>query len=112
MLEPAGNGFIRQSFLDGEAAQGLVKTESITTSLTEETNTVMQKVSDIVSLPHLRDGEFSAHVRRAELHRRNTVDELITFESQQRQALDPIEQDLYLMQTYINEFSSLFQSRQ
>lgn len=110
MLEPAGNGFIRQSFLDGEAAQGLVKTESITTSLTEETNTVMQKVSDIVSLPHLRYGEFSAHVRRAELHRRNTVDELITFESQQTQALDPIEQDLYLMQTYINEISSLFQS--
>ncbi|URM32858.1 LXG domain-containing protein [Cytobacillus firmus] len=110
MLEPASNGFIRQSFLDGEAAQGLVKTESITTSLTEETNAVMQKVSDIVSLPHLQDGEFSAHVRRAELHRRNTVDDLMTFDSQQTLALDPIEQDLHLMQTYIDEISSLFQS--
>lgn len=110
MLEPASNGFIRQSFLDGEAAQGLVKTESITTSLTEETNAVMQKVSDIVSLPHLQDGEFSAHVRRAELHRRNTVDDLMTFDSQQTMALDPIEQDLHLMQTYIDEISSLFQS--
>ncbi|WP_404357081.1 HNH endonuclease [Cytobacillus firmus] len=110
MLEPASNGFIRQSFLVGEAAQGLVKTESITTSLTEETNAVMQKVSDIVSLPHLHDGEFSAQVRRAELHRRNTVDDLMTFDSQQTLALDPIEQDLHLMQTYINEISSLFQS--
>ncbi len=110
MLEPASNGFIRQSFLDGEAAQGLVKTESITTSLTEETNAVMQKVSDIVSLPHLHDGEFSAYVRRAELHRRNTVDDLMTFDSQQTLALDPIEQDLHLMQTYIDEISSLFQS--
>ncbi|WP_276570912.1 ribonuclease YeeF family protein [Cytobacillus firmus] len=110
MLEPASNGFIRQSFLDGEAAQGLVKTESITTSLTEETNAVMQKVSDIVSLPHLQDGEFSAYVRRAELHRRNTVDDLMTFDSQQTLALDPIEQDLHLMQTYIDEISSLFQS--
>lgn len=110
MLEPASNGFIRQSFLDGEAAQGLVKTESITTSLTEETNAVMQKVSDIVSLPHLQDGEFSAHVRRAELHRRNTVDDLITFDGQQTLALDRIEQDLHLMQTYIDEISSLFQS--
>ncbi len=110
MLEPASNGFIRQSFLDGEAAQGLVKTESITRSLTEETNAVMQKVSDIVSLPHLQDGEFSAHVRRAELHRRNTVDDLITFDGQQMLALDPIEQDLHLMQTYIDEISSLFQS--
>ncbi|WP_162271996.1 ribonuclease YeeF family protein [Cytobacillus oceanisediminis] len=110
MLEPASNGFIRQSFLDGEAAQGLVKTESITTSLTEETNAVMQKVSDIVSLPHLQDGEFSAHVRRAELHRRNTVDDLITFDGQQTLALDPIEQDLHLMQSYIDEISSHFQS--
>lgn len=110
MLEPASNGFIRQSFLDGEAAQGLVKTESITRSLTEETNTVMQKVSDIVSLPHLQDGEFSAQVRRAELHRRNTVDDLMTFDGQQTLALDPIEQDLHLMQTYIDEISSLFQS--
>ncbi|WP_282142491.1 ribonuclease YeeF family protein [Cytobacillus oceanisediminis] len=110
MLEPASNGFIRQSFLDGEAAQGLVKTESITTSLTEETNAVMQKVSDIVSLPHLQDGEFSAHVRRAELHRRKTVDDLITFDGQQTLALDPMEQDLQLMQTYIDEISSLFQS--
>ncbi|WP_353737028.1 T7SS effector LXG polymorphic toxin [Bacillus sp. CMF12] len=30
----------------------------MTSSLTEETNAVMQKVSDIVSLPHLQDGEF------------------------------------------------------
>ncbi|WHY34504.1 LXG domain-containing protein [Cytobacillus firmus] len=110
MLEPASNGFIRQSFLVGEAAQGLVKTESITNSLTDETNAVMQKVSDIVSLPHLQDGEFSAHVRRAELHRRNTVDDLMTFDSQQTLALDPIEQDLHLIQTYIDEISSLFQS--
>ncbi|MFY2157936.1 T7SS effector LXG polymorphic toxin [Cytobacillus firmus] len=69
-----------------------------------------KKVSDIVSLPHLQDGEFSAHVRRAELHRRNTVDDLMTFDSQQTLALDPIEQDLHLMQTYIDEISSLFQS--
>jgi hypothetical protein len=110
MLEPASNGFIRQSFLVGEAAQGLVKTESITNSLTDETNAVMQKVSDIVSLPHLQDGEFSANVRRAELHRRNTVDDLMTFDSQQTLALDPIEQDLHLMQTYIDEISSHFQS--
>ncbi|KAF0822529.1 hypothetical protein KIS1582_3676 [Cytobacillus firmus] len=110
MLEPSSNGFIRQSFLDGETAQGLVKTESITTSLTEETNAVMQKVSDIVSLPPLHDGEFSAHVRRAELHRRNTVDDLMTFDSQQTLVLNPIEQDLHLMQTYIDEISSLFQS--
>ncbi|MCS0656359.1 ribonuclease YeeF family protein [Cytobacillus firmus] len=110
MLEPASNGFIRQSFLVGEAAQGLVKTESITNSLTDETNAVMQKVSDIVSLPHLQDGEFSAHVRRAELHWRNTVDDLMTFDSQQTLALDPIEQDLHLIQTYIDEISSLFQS--
>ncbi|WP_243506627.1 LXG domain-containing protein [Cytobacillus oceanisediminis] len=110
MLEPASNGFIRQSFLDGEAAQGLVKTVSITISLTEETNAVMQKVSDIVSLPHLQDGEFSAHVRRAELHRRNTVDDLITFDGEKTLALDPIEQDLHLMQTFIDEISSLFQS--
>ncbi|WP_280516138.1 T7SS effector LXG polymorphic toxin [Bacillus sp. NTK034] len=110
MLEPASNGFIRQNFLDGEAAQGLVKTEFITNSLTEETNAVLQKVSDIVSLPHLQDGEFSAHVRRAELHRRNTVDHLMTFDSQQTLALDPIEQDLHLMKTYIDGISSLFQS--
>ncbi|MFE4525210.1 polymorphic toxin type 15 domain-containing protein [Cytobacillus firmus] len=45
-----------------------------------------------------------------ELHRRNTLDDLMTFDSQQTLALDPIEQDLHLMQTYIDEISSLFQS--
>ncbi|WP_332651308.1 LXG domain-containing protein, partial [Lysinibacillus sp. 54212] len=54
-LEPARDGLIRQSFLEGELHQGILHAKNTTIALTGEANDIMQTVSDIVALPPLRE---------------------------------------------------------
>ena len=65
-LEPNASGFIRESFLEGEVEQGLEDIAQLTESLTDEANSIMQEVSDIVSLPKLDDSEVQEGVRNAD----------------------------------------------
>ncbi len=52
-LEPNSSGYILETFLDGELEQGLTLIANLTASLTDEANSIMDQVSDIVGLPHL-----------------------------------------------------------
>ncbi|MER2077171.1 T7SS effector LXG polymorphic toxin, partial [Psychrobacillus psychrotolerans] len=54
-LEPDSSGYILETFLDGELEQGLTLIGELTASLTDEANSIMDQVSDIVALPHLDD---------------------------------------------------------
>ena len=54
-FEPDSSGYILESFLEGELEQGLAEIRQLTANLTDETNSIMDQVSDIVSLPNLHD---------------------------------------------------------
>jgi len=106
-LEPDVSGFIRQESLEGEVEQGLNNAKQVTEELTNETNNIMDSVSDIVSLPNLDDSEVQASVQDAKRERNQTIEHLMQFDQSQSSALTTIQSDLLLMKTWISNIESM-----
>ncbi|WP_399627935.1 ribonuclease YeeF family protein [Sporosarcina sp. SG10008] len=107
-LEPDMNGFIRQTFLEGEVEEGLTGISQLTSSLTDEANAIMNQVADIVALPHLNDSDVQEGVRDARRKRDKTIADLYEFDANQTRALIAIENDLKTMETWISDIEGLF----
>ncbi|MDQ0219757.1 hypothetical protein ELQ35_20570 [Peribacillus cavernae] len=58
-FEPSESGFISESFLEGDLDNGLQKAMNTTIELTNETNSIIQSVQDIVSIPFFRTTTLS-----------------------------------------------------
>ncbi|WP_144509667.1 ribonuclease YeeF family protein [Bacillus sp. FJAT-22090] len=106
-LEPDPNGFIRQSFLEGEVEEGLTEISQVTSNLTDETNAIMDQVADIVALPHLDDSGVQDGVTNAKKKRDNTVTDLNEFDSTQTTALTQVESDLLTLELWLLEIEGM-----
>ena len=82
-LEPDPAGYIRQEFLEGELEQGLTLIGNLTEALTNEANSIMDSVSDIVALPHLDDSAVQEGVITSKKKRDDTVQKLNEFDYSQ-----------------------------
>ena len=76
-------------------------------SLTDEANSIMDHVSDIVGLPHLDDSGVQEGVIRSKRKRDDTISQLYEFDATQTSALHPIEQDLQTMNTWLTDMEGL-----
>ncbi|WP_158701668.1 ribonuclease YeeF family protein [Lentibacillus sp. Marseille-P4043] len=106
--EPETSGMIRQDFLENDVTSGLEKVKNVTTGLTDEANSVMDSVQDIVALPKLDDEEFLHHVQRGKKRTKDTVEQLHDLDNSQTKALEPIEEQLRTMNDYIADIQSVF----
>ncbi|ADC49348.1 hypothetical protein BpOF4_06440 [Alkalihalophilus pseudofirmus OF4] len=108
-LEPAANGRIVESFLEGDLEQGLRQVEMVTANLTNGTNAAMQTVSDLVALPHIRDDEVKHYVQKARQEKDQTIEHLHQFDYEQTASLKSVEADVNLMERYVQELQAMFQ---
>ncbi|MDF2065910.1 LXG domain-containing protein [Bacillus sp. Cr_A10] len=106
-LEPDQNGFIRQSFLEGEVEEGLTEISQVTSNLTDESNAIMDQVADIVALPHLNDSGVQDGVKNARKKRDDTVTDLNEFDSTQTNALSQVEADLLMMELWLIDLEGM-----
>lgn len=106
-LEPDPNGYIKQAFLEGEVEEGLTAISKITESLTDESNSIMDQVSDIVALPHLNDSEVQQGVNDSRKKRDLTVSDLCEFDMTQTNSLTNVEQDLVTLEKWLIEIEAL-----
>ncbi|QNK88950.1 hypothetical protein H7992_04270 [Sporosarcina sp. resist] len=109
-LEPDSSGYIEEQFLEGELEQGITLIGHLTDSLTDEANSIMDQVSDIVGLPHLDDSGVQEGVIRSKRKRDDTNSQLYEFDATQTTTLHPIEQDLQTMNTWLTDMEGLFQA--
>jgi hypothetical protein len=109
-LEPDTSGHIVEQFLEGEVEQGLTTIAQLTENLTNESNSIMDQVSDIVALPHLNDSGVQESVLNAKRKRDDTVGRLQEFDATQTAALLPFEQDMHAMDTWIQNMEEMFNS--
>jgi hypothetical protein len=109
-FESDSNGFIRQSFLDGELTNGINKIKALTADLVDEANSTMDQVNDIVYVQRLDDNRFHHQITRADKKINKTIEDLNTFDTSQTNELNSVEQDIQLMNQYITEIQSMFQS--
>ncbi|MEK5522905.1 LXG domain-containing protein [Heyndrickxia sp. FSL W8-0423] len=105
-LEPDENGFINEVFLDYNLEYGLKKVESVTSSLTDEGNRIIQKVSDIVHLPKLQDDETMHQIKRAKEKVKTTLHQLHSFDQQATRSLDSVRKDIQTMSRFIEQMDS------
>ncbi|KZE40305.1 hypothetical protein AV656_03315 [Bhargavaea cecembensis] len=107
-LEPAHDGYILESHLEGPLTNGVTKSESVTAALVDEGNSYMDAVSDIISLPRLKDDAFREGVRDAKRHIRQTIQDLNTYDYSQTGELSALDADLDLMDGYLKDLSGIF----
>ncbi|MFJ5768825.1 T7SS effector LXG polymorphic toxin [Psychrobacillus sp. NPDC093180] len=109
-FEPDSAGYILEQFLEGELEDGLTLIGQLTESLTDQTNSIMDQVSDIVGLPHLDDSGVQIGVIDSKKKRDDTVVGLYEFDASQTTVLNPIEQGLQAMDTWLADLEGLFKS--
>ncbi|WP_342566700.1 T7SS effector LXG polymorphic toxin [Psychrobacillus sp. FSL K6-4046] len=109
-LEPDLSGYILEEFLEGELEQGLTLIGQLTASLTDETNSIMDQVSDIVALPHLDDSAVQEGVISSKRKRDDTLSQLYEFDATQTTALNTMEQDIRTMETWLSDIEGMFKS--
>ena len=108
-LEPAPDGYIMESFLEGEVETGLTTISTTTTNLTSDANGIMDSVADIVALPHLNDSEVQEGVRDARKKKDDTVTDLNEFDSTQTNSLTSIENDILRMELWVLDLEGAMQ---
>lgn len=108
-LEPDANGYIRQAYLEGEVEEGLTEISQVTANLTDESNSILDSVSDIVALPHLDDSGVQEGVTRAKTSRDNTVTDLNEFDLTQTNALLLIEAAILNMEVWLTDIEYLME---
>lgn len=104
-LEPYNSGYINEGFIE-EVKVGLQRVERITANLTDESNGIMDSVSDIVSLPHLDDTEVQEGIRRARRKSDDTIAGLQEFDLSQSALLTIVANDLRVMERWIDDVES------
>ncbi|WP_342567134.1 T7SS effector LXG polymorphic toxin [Psychrobacillus sp. FSL K6-4046] len=109
-LEPDTAGYILEQFLEGELEQGLTLIANITERLTNEANSIMDTVSDIVALPHLNDSEVQEGVQNSKKKRDDTVLQLHEFDSSQTTSLTTVEADIQTMGNWLVDMEGMFTS--
>jgi toxin YxiD len=107
-LEPANNGFIRESFLEYEITSALRRMKNTVIDLIDEANGYMNEVNDIVCLTRLDDQRFMHGLKKAEDYAAETVEDLRKFDSEQMKELSGLEADLQIMKNYTALIESMF----
>ncbi|MBA4537079.1 hypothetical protein H1Z61_07955 [Bacillus aquiflavi] len=101
-FEPAEDGFIHESFLENDVANGLDRLERRVTSITSEINNAIHSVQDIVSLLPIQADETISHINQARQHNQLTIENLHSFDEQATRLLDRILDDLLMMASIMN----------
>ncbi|MFJ5772524.1 T7SS effector LXG polymorphic toxin [Psychrobacillus sp. NPDC093180] len=82
-FEPDTAGYILERFLEGQLEDGLTLIGQLTESLTDDTNSIMDQVSDIVGLPHLDDRGVQIGIIDSKRKHTDTVNGLHEFDGTQ-----------------------------
>lgn len=104
------NGVIKQSFLEGELSDGLTQSEKSLVELVNETNENLNTIEDIVHVPRVNDQDFLNATEDAHKEINQTVDHLISFDSENNKNLETVGKDIHMMKQYILEMQSILKS--
>lgn len=109
-FESDDHGFIRQSFLENEVESGLENVKQLAIGLSNEANTTISKVTDIVSLPKLNPSDFVTTVEEGKRKLNEIISDLHELDQLQSKNLSEIQQELNTMTSYIQDLQSNMQN--
>ncbi|WP_234982320.1 T7SS effector LXG polymorphic toxin [Edaphobacillus lindanitolerans] len=109
-LEPAPDGYIDEGFIESEVVNGLNQISRISGDLTNEANSIMDSVADLVSLPRLDDSQVQEGIQDARRDKNRTVADLNEFDATQTNRLTPMSDQLQAMEQWITQIETLYRA--
>ncbi|WP_054949956.1 T7SS effector LXG polymorphic toxin [Numidum massiliense] len=110
--EPEESGLIRDVFLEQDVKDSLHYVRTAVSDRTNNVNAALSQIRDILSLPNLDEDSARQKILQGQQKIEETLDKLHTFDHQQANALQQLEQDAHLMETYIARMNEMLQSGQ
>ncbi|UJW56913.1 LXG domain-containing protein [Bacillus sp. A116_S68] len=109
-FEPDEQGFIDEAFLMNDVQQGFTKVERKTIELTDEANSILASVQDIVTVNKITESDVMDGVRRGKLRAQEIVEQLHLLDDYGATLLEQTRDALQTMRTYLSDIESKFQS--
>ncbi|MYL58321.1 hypothetical protein GLW20_12465 [Virgibacillus halodenitrificans] len=109
-FESSSEGYIKQEYLENDVEEGLDKVKRVAEGLSDEANTALDEVKDIVTLTKIDPGELVKSLQTGKQITNNTLENLHELDRTQSAALEKVEKDLLVMKNYIEELSGKFKS--
>ena len=111
-FESSSTATIREDFLKNDLDHGLKKIKTMTADLSNEANTIINSVNDIIMIPTLQDSSVMDHLNSADEKVDQTLEQLHQYDRQQVKNLDEVVDRANDASGYVEQISSMFQSNQ
>lgn len=105
-FESSENGFVRQEFLEEDVEDGLNHTEKRATELTDDANSILERVQDIVNVNKIDDSEVLETVEKGKKKSNHIIGKLTKIDKQETSQLEKTKQDLSEMKSYLADMKS------
>ncbi|MGM8366787.1 ribonuclease YeeF family protein [Virgibacillus sp. W0181] len=107
-FEPDQSGFVREQFIEDDLRQGLTKLLSTVQSITNDANSDIRSVQDLVSVSSLNDSEVVSSVNLLRNQSQETINQLHQLDQSQTNALDAMQQDISTIESYLSQIQTMF----
>lgn len=109
-FESSDDGYVSQAYLESDVKEGFEKVETQATEMTNDANSIISKVQDLVSIQNIDESEVIDAITRGETKSTEIVEELHALDESQKSALQPIKEDLQVMKNFLSSIESKFSS--
>ncbi|MGY0691365.1 ribonuclease YeeF family protein [Virgibacillus sp. FSP13] len=107
-FESNSNGFVKQQFLEQDVEEGFNKVKKKTITLTDDANSIIDSVRDLVAIKSIDDSEVLNNVQDGKKKAEKVVERLNALDESQVKALQSVKEDLNTMKNYISDIESKF----
>lgn len=109
-FESSSSGIVKEEYLESEVKDGFDEVESKTIELTDDANSIIESVHDIVPITKIDESEVIESVRQGKDKVNDVVEELHELDDSQVRALEPILGRIKTMKQYIADLNFKFKS--
>lgn len=109
-FESNKSGFVSQEFLENDVVNEFDKVKKKTIELTDDANSILEGVQDLVAVKKIDESEVVESVQRGKNKAKDVVEELNALDASQVTALESVKDDLNTMGNYISDIESKFKS--
>lgn len=109
-FESNKSGFVSQEFLENDVVNEFDKVKKKTIELTDDANSILEGVQDLVAVKKIDESEVVESVQRGKNKAKDVVEELNALDASQVIALESVKDDLNTMRNYISDIESKFKS--
>gem|GEM_PF-2096518 len=107
-VESDSNGYISQSFLEGEVTEAFEKVGLEAKAFADDANEIINRVSDLVTTPEIDESEVMDNVEQGKEKATDLVEELVELDDFGTTQLENTQDNLQTMKSFLSEMESGF----